>query len=235
MADAKDKRSKRLKDASKLIADDVYSLSKGIDLLKEYKSKYGAKFDETVDIVLKLGVDPKQSDQLVRGSIVMPGGLGKTIRVAAFVDDDSIKIAEEAGAKIAGNDALIESIKSGNIDFDFCVSIPSMMPKIASLGKILGPRGLMPNPKLGTVDEDIVRAIKRVVAGQVDYRIDKGGLIHAGIGKLSFENDRLYSNIKALYESVLAAKPAASKGTYMLGGYVSTSHGISIKIDLSSI
>ncbi|CAL7963793.1 50S ribosomal subunit protein L1 [Alphaproteobacteria bacterium] len=226
---------KRVRKARESLLKPIYPLSEALMVLDGYREKYKAKFDETVEVVFALGIDAKQSDQMVRGSALMPYGLGKVIRVAAFVKAEKVEAAMSAGAHMAGNDDLVDLVKAGKLDFDVCVSTPDMMPKIASLGKILGPKGMMPNPKLGTVGEDIVGIIKRVKAGQVEFKVEKAGIIHAGVGKLSFGNDALLANIRALYDAIVAVKPQAAKGIFMQKMYISTSQGVSIALDLASI
>lgn len=228
--------NKRIKNARSLIEDGkLYSLDEALGAIVEYSSSFQAKFDETVEVVMKLGVDPRHSDQLVRGAVAMPHGLGKKVRVAVFVREERHEEARNAGADIVGAEDLIDRVKSGEIDFDICIATPEFMPKIAVLGKILGTKGLMPNPKLGTVAEDIVTAIKRVKMGQVEYKVEKAGLIHAGIGKVSFGVSDIKGNVVALYNAVMAAKPAAAKGVYMQKMYLSTTHGPSIELDVKSL
>ncbi len=229
------KLDKRMQRARALVKRDLYDLESALSVLEEYGSSCAAKFDETVEVVFKVGVDPRQSDQMVRGSVAMPCGLGKDVRVAVFTKPERHKEALDAGADIVGYEDLISQVKAGRIDFDTCLATPDVMPKLAALGKVLGPKGLMPNPRLGTVAEDIADAVRRVKAGQVEFKIEKAALIHAGIGKLSFKRDALKTNVNALYEAVLAAKPSASKGIYMQKMYISTSQGISLCLDLASM
>ncbi len=233
--DKKLKINKRMRRAYALIKAETYNLDSALAVLTQYKNICQAKFDETVELTFKVGVDPRQSDQMVRGSVAMPSGLGKTVRIAAFVKQERQQEAKDAGADVVGFEDLMDQIKAGKIDFDVCIATPDIMPKLAALGKILGPKGLMPNPRLGTVTEDIVEAIKQTKSGRVEFKIEKAALIHAGIGKLSFENDALKANIKAMYDAVVAAKPNASKGIYMQKMYISTSQGISLRLDLSSM
>ena len=201
----------------------------------DYASKYKAKFDESVEIVFRLGIDPRQSDQGVRGNVIAPSGLGKSVKVVAFVEDGLVQKALDAGADIAGNDDVIESLKNGKIDFDSCIATPSMMPKLVQLGKILGPRGLMPNPKFGTVGEDVVSIIKQTKNGRIEFKNDKSGIVHAAVGKLSFDIAALKSNINALYEAILSAKPQSFSGIYISAAYITTSQGPSIALDLASL
>jgi large subunit ribosomal protein L1 len=216
----------------KLVADKAYDITEAVDFVHNNKA---AKFDETVEFVLKLGVNPVHSDQIVRGVVSMPNGIGKKVRVAAFVKDEKIEEAMKAGADIAGADSLLEDIKAGVINFDVCIATPDMMPKISAVAKILGPKGLMPNPKLGTVTTNIEQAIQLVKAGQVEFRVEKGGIVHTGVGKSSFTTNALIENIKALYDAVVKAKPTGAKGTYVKGAYVCSTMGPSLKINLVSL
>ncbi|MGI4775456.1 MAG: 50S ribosomal protein L1 [Janthinobacterium lividum] len=211
----------------------TYNLEDSISLVKD--ASY-AKFDETLEMVLNLGVDPRHSDQMVRGIVSLPAGTGKTVRVAVICkDDDKIAEALDAGADIAGSSELIEEIKAGKINFDICISTPDMMALIGQVARILGPKGLMPNPKLGTVTNDIKTAVKNAKSGQVEFRVDKNGIIHAGIGKLSFVNKDLVKNAQVLVTAINKAKPAGAKGIYMKSIYLSSTMGPSVKIDLSSV
>lgn len=220
--------------AVRSLLDDAksYDLQEAISFVQANKV---AKFDETVELVLKLGVNPVYSDQIVRGVVSMPSGTGKKVRVAAFVKDEKIEEALKAGADLAGSDELIEKIKAGVIDFDVCIATPDMMPKISSVAKILGPKGIMPNPKLGTVTTNVANAIAQVKAGQVEFRVEKAGIVHAGVGKLSFAADGLSANIKALFDAILKAKPSGAKGTYVKGAYLATTMGPSLRINLMSL
>lgn len=232
------KKGKRLRAAVELVSADLnkfYSLNEAMQFISDYAAKCKAKFDETVEVVFKLGVDPKHSDQMVRGAVAMPCGLGKNVRVAAFVRAERVEEAKKAGADLAGSDDLMELVKAGKLDFDVCVATPDMMGQIASLGKILGPKGLMPNPKLGTVADDVVEAIKAVKSGKVEYKTEKAGLIQAGVGKVSFSSADLKQNIIALYQAVLNAKPSASKGIYMQEMFLSTTQGPSLRLDLKNV
>jgi len=230
------KNGKRIVNARKLVDENMtYSLDQAMEVLNSYAAQFKAKFDEAVDIVLKLGVDPKDTNNMVRGAVAMPYGLGKTVRVAVLTKAERVKEAKEAGADVYGADELIEEIKGGRLDFDVCIATPDMMSSISKIGKILGPKGLMPNPKLGTVSEDITAAVKAAKFGQAEFKIEKAGIIHAAVGKLSFEQKAIKGNIKAFYDAVMAAKPASVKNNYMKGIYLSTSQGISIKLDASSI
>jgi len=190
-----------------------------------------AKFDETVEIAMRLGVNPQHADQMVRGSVVLPNGLGKTVRVLAFVKGDKEREAQEAGADYAGADDLIEKIKGGWLEFDRVVATPDMMGSVGKLGKILGPRGLMPNPKVGTVTFDVARAIGELKAGKVEFRVERAGIVHTPVGKVSFGADKLMENIAAVIETIVKLKPAASKGTYLKSISLSSTMGPGVKVD----
>lgn len=196
----------------KLEAGKKYDLATGVAKVKEIAF---AKFDETVELTVWLGVDPRKADQLVRGTIVLPHGLGKTKTVVVIAQGDKVREAEEAGADIVGGEDIVNRIKTGWTDFDAVIATPDMMRLVGGLGKILGPRGLMPNPKTGTVTPDVATAVKETKAGKVEYRVDKTGVIHVGVGKVSFENDKLRENAKALLDAVVKAKPATAKGKYV--------------------
>jgi len=189
-----------------------YSLDEAVKTLKEIAF---AKFDETVELTIWLGVDPRKADQLVRGTIVLPHGLGKTKRVVVIAQGDKIREAEEAGAEFAGGEDLVNKIKGGWLDFDAVIATPDMMRFVGGLGKVLGPRGLMPNPKTGTVTPDVKTAVKETKAGKVEYRVDKTGVIHTAVGKVSFDQNKLAENARALIEAVVKAKPSTAKGKYM--------------------
>ncbi len=196
----------------KIEPEKKHTLTEAVSKLKEIAF---AKFDETVELTMWLGVDPRKADQLVRGTIVLPHGLGKSQTVAVIAQGDKVKEAEDAGADIVGGDELVEKIKGGWVDFDALITTPDMMRSVGQLGRVLGPRGLMPNPKTGTVTMDIAKAIEETKAGKVEYRVDKTGVIHTAVGKISFEEDKLIQNTKALVNAVLKAKPATSKGKYV--------------------
>jgi len=196
----------------KIDAERKYDLDSGVAKVKEIAF---AKFDETVELTVWLGVDPRKADQLVRGTIVLPHGLGKSKTVLVIAQGDKLREAEEAGADIVGGEDIVTRIKGGWTDFDAVISTPDMMRLVGQLGKILGPRGLMPNPKTGTVTFDVATAVKETKAGKVEYRVDKTGVIHVGVGKVSFENDKLRENAKALLDAVVKAKPATAKGKYV--------------------
>jgi large subunit ribosomal protein L1 len=228
------KSGKRIKKARELVPKSQVSLVDAINVMHKYKQN-AAKFDESVEVVFKLGVDPRQSNQMVRGSVLMPSGLGKTKRIAVFAQPERHKEALSAGADVVGFEELIEEVKNGRDDFDVCIATPDMMVKIGVLGKVLGTKGKMPNPKLGTVAADLTAGIQQAKKGMVEFRVEKGALVHAGVGKLSFANDDLVKNIKALYDAVVAAKPSESKGIYMQKMYLSSSQGPSVPVDVTSI
>jgi large subunit ribosomal protein L1 len=190
-----------------------------------------AKFDETVDAAIRLGVDPKHADQMVRGSVALPHGLGKTVRVLVFAKGDKEREATDAGADFAGSDDLVEKIKGGWLDFDRVVATPDMMGTVGKLGKVLGPRGLMPNPKVGTVTFDVGKVVKELKAGKVEFRVEKAGIVHTPVGKVSFGLDKLLDNVTALLETIVKLKPASSKGTYLKSISLSTTMGPGVKVD----
>jgi large subunit ribosomal protein L1 len=227
---------KRIENAKKLVDENkLYALNDAISFfLKEYTNKSKAKFDETVEFVIKLGVDARQSDQTVRGAVTMPHGLGKEKRVVFIVDEKRAKDAKDAGADEVGGEDLIEKIKGGFLDFDACLSTPAMMPKVASIARLLGPKGLMPNPKLGTVSDDIAVAVKNIKQGQVEFRCEKNGIVHAGIGKMGFDKEKIKENLLTLYDAILVAKPSKSKGTYIKAAFLSSTQGPSLKLDLKT-
>jgi large subunit ribosomal protein L1 len=226
------KHGRKYTAAREQIADRQYSIEEAIPLVQ--KVKY-AKFDETVELTLRLGVDPKHADQMVRGTVVLPHGLGKTKRVLAIAGGEKQKEAQEAGADIVGGEELVEKINGGWIDFDAVVATPDMMRAVGRLGKVLGPRGLMPNPKTGTVTTEIAKAVKEIKAGKVEFRVDKTGIIHAPLGKTSFAGDALVANAHALVESIVKAKPAAAKGKYLRSVTVSSTMGPGVRIDTTNV
>ena len=205
------------------------------DTLRLAKQTARAKFDETVEMAVRLGVDPRQADQNVRGTVTLPHGMGKTVRVLAFAKGDKEKEAQEAGADFVGSDELIKRISEGWFDFDKTVATPDMMGAVGRIGKVLGPRGLMPNPRTGTVTMDIGKAIKEIKAGKLEFRVDKAGIVHVPVGKASFGAEQLIDNAKAVLLSILRAKPASAKGNYVRGVTISTTMGPGIKVDLSQI
>ena len=192
-----------------------YSLDEGLEKVREISAVTARKFDETVELTMWLGVDPRKADQLVRGTVVLPHGVGKTVRVLVIAQGEKIKEAEEAGADMTGGEDVVNRIKGGWLDFDAVIATPDMMRLVGQLGKVLGPRGLMPNPKTGTVTFDVATAVRETKAGKVEYRVDKTGVIHVGIGKVSFEPDRLRENAQTLLDAVVKAKPSTAKGKYV--------------------
>jgi large subunit ribosomal protein L1 len=224
---------KKYRDAlTKVDRNQRYLLEDSLRLAKETAR---AKFDETVEMSIRLGVDPRQADQNIRGTVTLPHGMGKTIRVLAFAKGDKEKEAQEAGADFVGGDDLVKKISDGWLDFDKAVATPDMMAAVGRIGKILGPRGLMPNPKTGTVSMDIGKAVKEIKAGKLEYRVDKAGIVHVPLGKVSFGFEQLIDNARAVLLSVLRAKPASAKGNYVKGVTVTTTMGPGIKIDLTQI
>jgi large subunit ribosomal protein L1 len=226
------RHGKKFTAAQAQVADRPYTLEEAIPLLQRIRY---AKFDETIEVALRLGVDPKHADQMVRGTVVLPHGLGKTKRVLVIAGPDKQKEAEEAGADIVGGEEMVERIQGGWLEFDAVVATPDMMRVVGRLGKVLGPRGLMPNPKTGTVTTDIARAVREIKAGKVEFRVDKTGIVHAPIGKASFAPDRLLANARALVDSVVKARPAAAKGKYLKSITVSSTMGPGIPIDTASV
>ena len=209
-----------------------YPLEDGLRLLHQTAR---AKFDETVEIAARLGVDPRQADQNVRGTVVLPHGMGKTVRVVAFARGEKEKEATEAGADFVGADELIKKITEGWLEFDNAVATPDMMGAVGKIGKILGPRGLMPNPKTGTVAMDIGKAIREIKAGKLEFRVDKAGIVHVPVGKVSFGADKLIDNARAVLTAILRAKPASAKGNYVQGVTLSTTMGPGIKLDVNQV
>ena len=207
-----------------------YGLAEAVSVVK--KAAF-AKFDETLEVALNLGVDPKYADQMVRGTTVLPNGLGKAVRVLVVAQGEKIREAEEAGADFAMGDDAVAKIQGGWLDFDAMVATPDMMTEVGKLGKVLGPRGLMPNPKLGTVTFDVAGAIRDLKAGKVEFRVDKTGIIHCPVGKKSFEDAKLEENLHSLIDAVVRAKPSAAKGQYLKSAYLSTTIGPSVKLDVS--
>lgn len=227
------KLGKRLTGAYKTVDSlKVYNLDEAISVLKAAPK---AKFDETVEIVMGLNVDPRQADQMIRGVIGLPNGTGKTVRVAVFAKGAKAEEAKKAGADVVGAEDLMETVMAGKIEFDRCIATPDMMGVVGRLGKILGPRGLMPNPKLGTVTMDVAGAVKAVKAGQVEYRVEAAGQIHAGVGKISFTEAQIKENILTFAQAVLKAKPASVKGTYLKRVGLSTTQGVGVKVSVSDL
>ena len=205
------------------------------DSLKLVKETARAKFDETIDMAIRLGVDPRQADQNIRGTVALPHGMGKTVRVLAFAKGEKEREAQEAGADFVGSDELIKQIQEGWLDFDKAVATPDMMAAVGRIGKILGPRGLMPNPKTGTVSLDIGKAVREIKAGKLEFRVDKAGIVHVPVGRASFSAEQLIDNARMVLLTVLRAKPASAKGNYVKGVTVATTMGPGIKIDLAQI
>ncbi|MBE3576801.1 MAG: 50S ribosomal protein L1 [Limnochordales bacterium] len=226
------RHGKRYIEAAKLIdKQKSYTPSEAISLLKKVAT---ARFPETVEVAMKLGVDPRQADQQVRGTVVLPHGLGKTVRVAVFAKGEKAKEAEEAGADIVGAEDLVEKVQQGFLDFDVAVATPDMMGLVGRLGRILGPRGLMPNPKAGTVTMEVGRAVKEIKAGKVEFRVNKEGCINVPIGKVTFSEQALLDNFRALLDAVLRARPAAAKGTYLRRLAISSTMSPGIRIDVGA-
>ncbi|MDI3257808.1 MAG: 50S ribosomal protein L1 [Kyrpidia sp.] len=227
------KVGKRYAEAVKQIDPDrLYDPEEALSLVKQVAK---AKFDETVEVAVRLGVDPKKADQQVRGAVVLPHGTGKTVRVLVFAKGEKAKEAETAGADVVGDDDLIARIQQGWLDFDVAVATPDMMGSVGRLGRILGPKGLMPNPKTGTVTFDVARAVQEIKAGKIEYRVDKAGNVHAPIGKISFETGQLVDNFHALMDALQKAKPAAAKGQYVRGVAVSSTMGPGIRVNPARI
>ncbi len=226
------RHGKKFTAAAAEVQDRLYTLEEAIPLVQRVKF---AKFDETVELALRLGVDPKHADQMVRGTVVLPHGLGKSKRVLAIVGADKQKEATEAGADIVGGDDVVEKILGGWVDFDAVVATPDMMRAVGRLGKVLGPRGLMPNPKTGTVTPNVAQAVKEIKAGKVEFRVDKTGIVHVPVGKVSFPPQNLIDNAHALVESVVKAKPSAAKGKYLKSVTVSSTMGPGVVIDTAHI
>jgi len=210
----------------------LYPIGEALSLIKETAT---AKFDESIDVAVQLGIDPKKSDQLVRGSVVLPAGTGKSVRVAVFAQGEKAEAAKAAGADIVGLEDLAESIKGGQLDFDVVIASPDTMRVVGALGQVLGPRGLMPNPKVGTVTPDVATAVKNAKAGQVQYRTDKAGIIHSTIGRASFEVEKLQTNLAALIDALNKARPAAAKGVYLRKVAVSSTMGAGARVEIASL
>jgi large subunit ribosomal protein L1 len=226
------KTGKKFAAARQQVPDRPHSIEDAVPLMQKVKF---AKFDETVEIAMRLGVDPKHADQMVRGTVVLPHGLGKTKRVLAIAGADKQKDAQQAGADFVGGEEVVEKIQGGWIDFDAVVATPDMMRSVGKLGKVLGPRGLMPNPKTGTVTFDVGKAVKEIKAGKVEYRVDKTAIVHAPIGKVSFGPEKLLDNAKAIIDSVLKAKPPAAKGRYVKSIALSSTMGPGVRVDLGTV
>ena len=226
-------KGKRLRAAeAKLDRTKAYALAEAVALLKQTAS---AKFDETVEVALNLGVDPRHADQMVRGTVDLPHGTGKAVRVAVFARGDKAEEAKAAGADVVGAEDLAEAIQGGEINFDRCIATPDMMPVVGRLGRVLGPRGLMPNPKLGTVTPNVGQAVRAAKAGQVQFRVEKAGIVHGGVGKASFDQASLVDNIKAFVDAVSRAKPTGAKGTYMKRVAISSTMGPGVHVEVASL
>lgn len=225
--------NKRIEAARQVVErEKLYPLAEAVKLVKENAK---AKFDETIEVSLNLGVDPRHADQMVRGVVALPNGTGRTKRVAVFARDDKAAEAKAAGADIVGAEDLVEEVQSGKINFDSCIATPDMMPLVGRLGKVLGPRNLMPNPKVGTVTADVTEAVKNAKGGAVEFRVESQGIVQAGVGKASFGEDAIGSNVAALINAVKKAKPSGSKGNYLKRATISSTMGVGVKLDLSSI
>jgi len=228
------KAGKRLKKAYEGIDPDAPAVRLE-EAVKAIKSRASAKFDETVEIAMNLNIDPRKPDQNLRGTVMLPHGTGKSVRVAVFARGDKAKEAEEAGADVVGAEDLAEKIQAGNIDFDRAVATPDMMAVVGRLGKILGPRGLMPNPRLGTVTANVAEAVKAVKGGQVEFRAEKAGIVHAGVGKASFTDDALIDNVRAFVGAITRGKPSGVKGTYIKRVALSSTMGPGLKVDIAGL
>ena len=226
------KATKNYTRAAEQIEDRLYAMDEAIETLKKVRF---AKFDETVELHMRLGVDPKHADQMVRGTVVLPNGLGKSKSVCVIASGDKVREAEAAGAEFVGGDELVEKIQGGWIDFDACISTPDMMKSVGKLGRVLGPRGLMPNPKTGTVTFEVGKAVEEVKAGKVEYRVDKTGVIHVPFGKVSFDRSKLVENAQALAGSIIKARPASIKGKYLRSVTVATTMSPGVDIDPASL
>jgi len=225
------RKGKRYEKAQAQVEDKAYKLEEALPLVKKLAD---AKFDETVEVAMRLGVDPKHADQMVRGTVVLPHGLGKSKKVCVIASGEKIKEAEQAGAEHVGGEELVAKIQEGWLDFDALIATPDVMRSVGKLGKILGPKGLMPNPKTGTVTFDLAKAVREIKAGKVEFRVDKTSIIHTPVGKASFDVDKLIENTKALIDSIVKAKPSASKGKYVRSIYLSSSMGPGVRVDVTT-
>jgi len=223
---------KKFREAKTKVVRRDYGLAEAVGMMKQLAF---VKFDETAEIALRLGVDPKHADQMVRGTVVLPHGLGRVSRVCVIASGEKVKEAEEAGADFVGGDEIVTKIQGGWLDFDAVVATPDMMKQVGRLGKLLGPRGLMPNPKAGTVTFDVAKAVSDIKAGRVEFRVDKNGIVHAPFGKLSFSDENLEQNAKSLIDAVVRAKPASSKGRYLRSVALSSTMGPGIRLDLAQV
>ena len=226
-------KGKRLRAALETVdRERAYPLDEAI---RAVKAGATAKFDETVEVALNLGVDPRHADQMVRGTVNLPHGTGKTLRVAVFARGERAEEATAAGADIVGAEDLAERVQAGQIDFDRCIATPDMMPLVGRLGRILGPRGLMPNPKLGTVTPNVREAVEAATGGQVQFRVEKAGIVHAGVGKASFDEDKLVANVRAFVDAITRARPSGAKGTYLRKVHLSSTMGPGVKLDIPAL
>lgn len=232
MNDIIERGGKKIRSARKKVEHKEYTGDEGIALVQSLSQ---AKFNETLEIAVKLGVDPKHSDQQVRGVVPLPAGTGKDVRVAVICKEDKEAAAKAAGADIVGSTEIIEEIKAGKINFDVCIATPDMMGLVGQVARILGPKGLMPNPKLGTVTPDVATAVKNAKSGQVEFRVEKAGIVHVGVGKLSFSKEDLLNNIKALLSALIKAKPSGAKGAYLKSVHLSSTMGPSVRLDIASV
>lgn len=226
------RHGKKYGTAAKMVEGRPYDLAEAIDLIKKMKF---AGFDETLEVSLRLGVDPKHADQMVRGTVVLPHGTGKSKRIAVITSGEKVKEAEAAGADYVGGKDLVEKIKGGWFEFEAVVATPDMMREVGKLGKLLGPKGLMPNPKSGTVTPDVARAVKEIKAGKLEFRVDKTAIIHCGVGRLSFDEKKLLENAQALMRAVVRAKPPAAKGRYLKSVHMGSTMGPSVRIDTATV
>ncbi len=227
------KPGKKYEEASKLFDKEKrYSVEEACALVGKTAKK---KFDETIDVAINLGVDPKHADQMVRGAVVLPHGIGKSVRVAVFAKGDKAREAQEAGADVVGAEDLAAKVQEGWMEFDVAIATPDMMGVVGRLGKVLGPRGLMPNPKVGTVTQDVTKAVRESKAGKVEFRVEKAGIVHVQVGKANFEAKKLQDNLNTLLDTIMRAKPATAKGNYLKGVSVSTTMGPGIRLDTQAI
>ena len=227
------KQGKRMENAAQTVDRmKQYALNEAVLLVK---GNAAAKFDETIEIAVNLGVDPRHADQMVRGMVTLPNGTGRSVRVAVFAKDENVELAKEAGADIVGAEDLAERVQSGEIEFDRCIATPDMMAIVGKLGKVLGPRGLMPNPKLGSVTRDVAEAVRAAKGGQVEFRVEKAGVIHAGVGKASFSEQALSENVAAFIDAINKAKPSGVKGSFMKKVALSSTMGPGVKLDISTL
>lgn len=226
-------QGKRIVNAYKTVnKDQSYALKEAVKIVKANAT---AKFDETIDVAINLGVDPKHADQMVRGVCALPHGTGKTVRVAVLAQGEKADEAKAAGADVVGAENLIDSILSGKVDFDRCIATPDMMGMAGKVARVLGPKGLMPNPKLGTVTMDVATAVKKAKAGEVQYRVEKNGIVHAGVGKASFTDEQIYDNAKTFIDAIIKAKPQGAKGTYLKKVSLSSTMGVGLRVDTSAL